>query len=181
MSAWADEKKMGTDELLFTLPARDTEILLGKYLAVLAIYTVALGFSMTHAVVLAALGDPDWGVLLATYFGYWIAGGALLAAGLVASALTSSTTVAFVLSVVICLLPVGIGAVSGEYQLLRQLSVGEQLFNFSNGLLSIASLAYFGSLIGFMLYLNKILISRRHWSAMQIDNCLLYTSPRPRD
>ena len=59
----------------------DTEILLGKYLAVLAIYTVALGFSMTHAVVLAALGDPDWGVLLATYFGYWIAGGALLAAG----------------------------------------------------------------------------------------------------
>ena len=154
MSAWADEKKMGTDELLFTLPARDTEILLGKYLAVLAIYTVALGFSMTHAVVLAALGDPAWGVLLATYFGYWIAGGALLAAGLVASALTSSTTVAFVLSVVICLLPVGIGAVSGEYQLLRQLSVGEQLFNFSNGLLSIASLAYFGSLIGFMLYLN---------------------------
>ena len=170
MSAWADEKKMGTDELLFTLPARATEILLGKYLAVLAIYTVALGFSMTHAVVLAALGDPDWGVLLATYFGYWIAGGALLAAGLVASALTSSTTVAFVLSVVICLLPVGIGAVSGEYQLLRQLSVGEQLFNFSNGLLSIASLAYFGSLIGFMLYLNKILISRRHWSAMQIAN-----------
>ncbi len=167
MSAWADEKKMGTDELLFTLPAQDTEILLGKYLSVLAVYTVALGFSLTHAVVLAALGDPDWGILLATYFGYWLAGAALLAAGLVASALTSSTTVAFVLTAVICLVPVGIGAVSGNYPTLRQLSVGEQLFNFSNGLLSLAALTYFGSLLGFMLYVNKILISRRHWSALQ--------------
>ena len=167
MSAWADEQKMGTDELLFTLPARDWEILLGKYLAVLAIYTVALAFSMTHAFVLAALGNPDWGVLLTTYFGYWLAGAALLAAGLVASALTGSTTVAFVLTVVVCLVPVGIGAVSSEYQLLRRLSVADQLFNFTNGLISLASLAYFGSLIGFMLYLNKILISRRHWSAQQ--------------
>ena len=170
MSAWADEKKMGTDELLFTLPARDTEILLGKFLAVLSIYTVALVFSMTHAFVLAALGNPDWGVLLTTYFGYWLSGAALLAAGLVASALTGSTTVAFVLTVVICLLPVGIGAVSSEYQVLRQLSVAEQLFSFTNGLISLASLAYFGSLVCFMLYVNKILISRRHWSAQRATN-----------
>ncbi len=170
MSAWADEKKLGTDELLFTLPARDSEILLGKYLSVLAVYTVALAFSMTHAFVLAALGNPDWGVLLTTYFGYWLSGAALLAAGLVASALTGSTTVAFVLTVVICLVPVGIGSVSSEYALLRQLSVAEQLYSFTNGLISLASIAYFGSLIAFMLYVNKILISRRHWSAQQATN-----------
>ena len=170
MSAWADERKLGTDELLFTLPARDTEILFGKYLAVLAVYTIALLFSITHALVLAFLGEPDWGMLLTTYIGYWIAGASLLAAGMVASALTSSTTLAFVLGAVICAVPVGIGALGSDYTYLRLLSVGEQLYSFSNGLLSLSSLAYFCSLIGFMLYLNKVLISRRHWSASQAAN-----------
>ncbi|MFP6768363.1 MAG: Gldg family protein [Planctomycetaceae bacterium] len=170
MSVWADEKKLGTDELLFTLPARDTEILMGKYLAVLAVYTIALIFSITHAFVLAILGDPDFGVLLTTFVGYWVAGAGLLAAGMVASALTSSTTVAFVLGAVICAIPVGVGALSSDYTTLRQLSVGEQLYSFSNGLLSFASLTYFGSLIGFMLYVNKVVISRRHWSAQQTIN-----------
>ncbi len=62
MTAWADERKLGTDELLFTLPASDFEILLGKYLGVLFVYTVALAFSITHAFVLSALGSPDWGL-----------------------------------------------------------------------------------------------------------------------
>ena len=167
MSAWSDEKKMGTDELLFTLPARDSEILLGKYLAVLAIYSVALAFLMAHVLVLAALGNPDWGVLATTYLGYWLAGAALLAAGLTASALTGSTTLAYVLTVVFCMVPVGIGKLGSQYHLLRQLSIDEQLLSFTNGLISLASLAYFGSLVGFMLYANKILISRRHWSAQQ--------------
>ena len=63
MSTWADERKLGTDELLFTLPAADVEILLGKYLAVLAVYTVTLLFSVTHLGVLAWYADPDWGLL----------------------------------------------------------------------------------------------------------------------
>ncbi|MCA9045858.1 MAG: ABC-2 transporter permease, partial [Planctomycetaceae bacterium] len=64
MTTWAEEKKLGTDELLFTLPATDFEILLGKYLAVLAVYTVALAFSLSHAVVLAYLGQPDGSLLI---------------------------------------------------------------------------------------------------------------------
>ena len=90
MTAWSDERKLGTDELLFTLPATDVEILLGKYLAVLAVYTTALIFSLTHAMVLARPGDPDLWALAATYCGYRLAGAALIGARLFASVLTSS-------------------------------------------------------------------------------------------
>ena len=105
-SVWADERKTGTDELLFTMPATDVEILLGKYFSVLTVYSVALLFSMTHVLVLMFLGKPDWGLICTTYFGYWIAGAALLSAGMLASILTSSMTVAFVIGVVICGIPV---------------------------------------------------------------------------
>ena len=80
-SVWADERKTGTDELLFTMPATDVEILLGKYFSVLTVYSVALLFSMTHVLVLMFLGTPDWGLICTTYFGHWIAGAALDLAG----------------------------------------------------------------------------------------------------
>ena len=64
MSVWADEKKQGTDSILFTLPVSDLEILIGKFKAVVAVYTVALLFSATTLLALWRLGSPDWGVIM---------------------------------------------------------------------------------------------------------------------
>lgn len=165
MSAWADEKKLGTAELLFTLPASDAEILLGKYLAVLAVYTVALGFSVTQLFVLSYIGNPDWGLIFSTYFGYWLAGAALVSAGMFASVLTSSATVAFVLGAAICAVPVFIGHMPFANDFFLTLSVPERLTDFGTGLIPLNGLLYFGSLTAFMLYLNLVAISRRHWGA----------------
>ncbi|MDP6446978.1 MAG: Gldg family protein, partial [Pirellulaceae bacterium] len=168
MGVWADERKVGTDELLFTLPATDIEILLGKYLSVLAVYSVALLFSMTHVIVLSVLGNPDWGLLFTTYFGYWIAGAALISAGMLASILTSSMTVAFVIGIVICCIPVFLGYL-GEFTGLRDffesLSLREQFRDFGMGVIPFTGLLYFVSFTVFMLYLNMVMMTRRHWSA----------------
>lgn len=168
MSVWADERKLSTDELLFTMPATDLEILVGKYLSVLAVYTVALLFSMAHLFVLAFLGNPDWGLICTTYFGYWLAGAGLLSAGMVASILTTSMTVAFVIGVLVCGIPVFIGYVGGliGFQtLFESLSLREQFRDFGMGVIPLSSLLYFVGFTAFMLYVNLVLVTGRHWRA----------------
>jgi ABC-type Na+ efflux pump permease subunit len=98
MNAWADERRSGTDELLLTLPVRDGEVVLGKYLGVLGMYTLSLALTaLAQLVVLGVLGDPDKGLMFATFAGYWLMGALFAAIGLVGSMLALNTTVAFIL------------------------------------------------------------------------------------
>ncbi|MEQ1903501.1 MAG: Gldg family protein [Pirellulaceae bacterium] len=163
MSVWADERRQGTDALLFTLPASDMEILLGKFFAVAGVYTVALVFSLTNLVALQNLGQPDWGILATTYLGYWLAGLALLAIGMFASSLTDSPTVAFVLGAVFSSMPVVIGQYFSGNPLVESFGFAWNLHDFTIGLISAQSLLYFVALIAIFLYLNLIVISKRQW------------------
>lgn len=168
MGLWAEERKQGTDELLLTLPATDSALILGKYLAALGIYTVALVFSFSHVVVLLFLGNPDTGLLAATYFGYWLVGAALLALGLFASQLTDNLTVAFIAGSVLCAIPVFLRhagvLLSGDAQrLAEQLSVIEQFRDLAAGVITASAVVYFVSLTAAMLYVNVKLAGRRRW------------------
>ncbi|MCA9039558.1 MAG: Gldg family protein [Planctomycetaceae bacterium] len=164
MTAWSEEKKQGTEELLFTLPASDVEILLGKYAASLAVYTAGLLFSLSHFIVLLIIGEPDVPLTMATYFGYWLAGAALISVGMFASVLTNSATIAFVLGTALCAIPVFIGRIASDSDVLQVLSLAAQLKDFTLGLVPLSGVLYFVSLTIFFLYLNYIMISRRHWS-----------------
>jgi ABC-type transport system involved in multi-copper enzyme maturation permease subunit len=96
MNVWAEERRRGTDELLLTMPVRDIEVVLGKYLGALGVYSFGLVF------VLAWLGDPDVGLMVSTYLGYWLVGVAFVAIGLLASMFSANATVAFILGAVGC-------------------------------------------------------------------------------
>ncbi len=102
MNLWSEERRQGTDELLLTSPVRDIEVILGKYFGALGVYTVALLFSLTHYLVLEYLGEPDGGLLLATYLGYWLAGALFISVGLLGSMFSNNSTVAFIVGAVGC-------------------------------------------------------------------------------
>ncbi len=169
MTAWAEERLHGTDELLLTLPATDLEVSLGKYAAYISIYTVALAFSLSHVIVLLILGSPDLGLLFATYWGYWLMGVALVAVGMLASLLTSNLTVAYILGALFCSVPVFVehaGNVFGGAlrRLLESLSFVEQFRDFSDGVIPLSGLLYFLGFAAAMIYVNVAVLGRRHWA-----------------
>lgn len=168
MSLWADERRQGTEELLLTLPTSDVQVVLGKYFAGLAIYTVSLLFSLSHIVVLRWLGKPDPGLMLSTYAGYWLSGAALLAVAMLASLLTDNLTVAFILGGLFCAVLVFLdqaGAIStGVFQRMGQnLSTAEQLRDLVSGVVTLHSVVYFTGIAAVALYLNTALLARRRW------------------
>ena len=168
MSLWAEEKKQGTEDLLMTLPAADWQIVVGKYMAAVCIYTVALAFSLSHVVVLSWLGRPDPGLMMTTYFGYWLMGSALLAVAMVASLLTENLTVAFIMGALFCGFFVFLeqaGAIlTGPWQkLAERISVVSQFRELATGVVTLHALVYFLALAGLALYLNVVILGKRRW------------------
>ncbi|MFN7731844.1 MAG: Gldg family protein [Pirellula sp.] len=171
MSIWAEERRQGTDELLLTLPADDFDIVIGKYVAAAAIYTVSLLFSQFSTfLVLAFLtnGEVDTGLFFTNYVGYWLIGLAMIAVGMVASFLTNNLTVGFILGALFNA-PLAFAAnadtilgrgYSGE---IKNFSLSERFDDFGRGVISLSGVAYFLLVASFGLYLCMILIGKRHW------------------
>ncbi len=206
MGIWAEERRQGTDELLLTIPAADVDIVLGKYLGAVAVFTVSLLFSgLCNFLVLRSLGSPDFGLFCSTYLGYWLIGLAMLAIGMVASFLTANITVAWILGAVFnapliftwwtiitaipgkvvqglawvyaLFYPPGTSLHDAATRLLERGAawsetlanwcISEQFRDFGRGVVTLAGLAYFLSMVAIMLYLSMVLIGRRHWSTGQ--------------
>ncbi len=169
MGIWAEERRLGTDELLLTIPASDLEVVLGKFLAAVAIYSVSLLFSMIcNLMVLFGLGNPDLGLFFGMYFGYWLVGVAMLSVGMVGSFLTSNMTIAFILGALFNAPLVFLNEAdlifSGTWAArLKGWSISGQFADLGRGVISLSSVAYFVGLTVVSLYLCVVLIGRRHW------------------
>ena len=167
MSIWADERRQGTDELLLTLPGSDLDVVIGKYLGVVAIFSVSLVFSLVaNTIALFYLGTPDLGLLVSTYFGYWFVGLAMLAVGMMASFMTANLTVAFILGV----------AFNTPLALLAdwEWGIAANFLDFSRGIISVSGIVFFTGVALAVLYICSVLLGRRHWAGGR-DGTLLST------
>lgn len=172
MRLWAEERKSGSIELLFTLPVTTWQAICGKYLAAFIFTAIALMLTFPLWIAVNYLGQPDNGVILASYIGSLLMSGGFLALGSAISALTKNQVIAFVLSLVACLamnlmgFPIlvdQIRAFTPEI-VVNTLSGFSFLTNFdaiSRGLLEVRSIIYFATLIVFSLFANAVIIETK--------------------
>lgn len=172
MRLWAEERKTGTLELLMTLPVSTAEAVIGKFLAAWAFVGVALALTFPMWVTVNVLGDPDNGVILASYFGSLLMAGAFLAIGSCMSALTRNQVVAFILAAAVSFLFTMSGldlvleAVRGlappaVVGFVADLSVLSHFSAVTRGVVDLRDVVFFLSMIGFWLFAGVVALDAR--------------------
>ena len=172
MRLWAEERRVGTVELLMTLPVTVWQVVLGKYFAAWAFTGIALALTFPIWITINYLGDPDNGVVVAAYIGSFMMAGAYLAIGSCISALTKNQVIAFVVAVVVCFLFTITGlpmvthlfsawAPQAVIETIGSLSFITNFQNISRGVIDVANLVYFASMIVFWLFVNTLVIDNR--------------------
>ena len=171
MRLWAEERKLGTLELLMTLPVRDGEVIAGKFLAGLSLITLTVFLGFPLVIITAALGDLDPGPVWGGFLGAILLGGAYLAIGLFVSSLTDNQIIAFIVSVVVCFLLFIVGeplvlinAPRSLAPLFSFLGLGAHFQSISRGVIDSRDVIYYLSIIAFFLMLNRVSLEGRRWA-----------------
>lgn len=170
MAAWSEEKRSGTIEVLTTFPVKSLELVLAKFASSFIFLAIMLFLTITIPLMISNLGSPDKGVIIAGYIGSLLLGAAYIAVGLWVSSITKNQIVSFILAVVIIFgfyiignsfiigsLPVWIAS-AGKF-----LSFSAHFNSILRGVISLADVVYYLSVVAFFLFLNAREISLRNW------------------
>ena len=169
MSLVARERNLGTIELINTLPIKIHEFVIGKYLASVTLIVAGLAITLVHFFTLMKVGtNIDYGAAICGYFGLALVGAVYASAGTFASSVTDNQVVSFIIAVFIVIVfwlldKMLIFVPSGLAGLIQFMSVDYHFTNLSRGVIDTRNLIYFGSVIGFFLFLTHRLIEIRKW------------------
>jgi ABC-2 type transport system permease protein len=172
MKSFAEEKKMGTLELLLTKPLSDWNVVLGKFLATCALVLLALLPTFIYYYSVYLLGNPvgnvDSAGVMGSYLGLALLVMIFCAVGLLASSLTSNQIVSFILAAFLCfIIYTGFESISSfggnAALLIKQVGIIYHYESLSKGLIDSRDVIYFLSVAGFVLLTTKVVISSRRW------------------
>ena len=169
MRLWSEERRLGTMELLLTMPISLWHCIIGKFFASWIFLTLALALTFPIWITVNYLGDPDNNVVLASYIGSFFLAGAYLSVTSMTSAFTRNQVISFILSVVICLFLILCGfppvtdvvetiAPRWIVEFTAAFSVMPNIEQFNNGQIDSRSVIYFLSVIGFPLFATSVII-----------------------
>src|SRR5882762_7415459 len=172
MRLWSEERRLGTIELLLTMPVAAWQAIVGKFLASWLFLIVALALTFPMIFTVNWLGDPDNGVIVSGYVGAALLAGAYLAISCMTSALTRNQVIAFILAVVICLLLILVGfspltdllarwASPWVVESVAKFSVLTYYDGFQKGVVDSRGLLYFFSIMAYSLFVTGVVI-RNH-------------------
>ncbi len=174
MRLWSEENKLGTIELLLTLPMKTEHVVLGKFLASFVFYLIALAGTLTIPVLLLILGKPDFGPIVGGYFGAVLLGAFYLSIGIFISGFFSDQIVSLIITSLVC----GFLALIGWQYVPMVIDgwipgVGSFLYNYigvtrhfndiERGVIDLKSIIYFLSFTALFLYLNAKALERRKY------------------
>lgn len=169
MRMWSEERRLGTIELLLTMPITPWQAIVGKFLAAWAVLGLALVLTFPMIITVNFLGHPDNGIILAGYVGSFLMAGAYLAVTAMTSALTRNQVVSFIVSVVLCLFLILAGfppvtdllvhwASPALVETIASFSVMTHFIGLQKGIIDTRDLLYFASVIGFSLFSTSVII-----------------------
>jgi len=171
MGLIAEEKKSGTIELLLTMPVRESEVILGKFLGAFGLYLVIVLLTFINPIAVSQFGDLDWGPVLTGYFGLVLEGAAMLALGLMCSAWTKDQLIAFFISlfflaIVGWLIPAAARFLATGWfaSVLETISFSHHLENMARGVVDTRDVLFFLSLTAIGLIVSFQALESRRWS-----------------
>lgn len=169
MRMWSEERRLGTIELLLTMPITPWQAIVGKFLAAWAVLGLALLLTFPMIITVNFLGHPDNGIIVAGYLGSFLMAGAYLAVTAMTSALTRNQVVSFIVSVVVCLFLILAGfppvtdllvrwASPAVVETVASFSVMTHFIGLQKGVVDSRDLLYFASVIGFSLFSTSVIL-----------------------
>ena len=168
MRQWSEEQKMGTLELLLTLPLRTSELVLGKFVAGMALVSLALALTLPLPLTVSALGPLDSGPVIGGYLASLLLAASYLSIGLCVSAMSDNQIVSLMVTLIVCGLLYFLGSDTlmgfvnqDTGELLSVLGSGSRFVSIERGVLDFRDLFYYLSITGLFLYLNTIAIERK--------------------
>ncbi|HZR68996.1 MAG TPA: ABC transporter permease [Burkholderiales bacterium] len=169
MRLWSEERRLGTIELLLTMPVASWQAILGKFVASWLFLAIALALTFPMIITVNWLGDPDNGVIASGYVGALLLAGAYLAISSMTSAMTRNQVIAFIVAVVLCLVLILVGfspvtdmlsrwASPRMVESVARFSVLTHYDGFQRGVIESRDLLYFLSVIAFSLFATGVVI-----------------------
>ncbi|MCB9506720.1 MAG: Gldg family protein [Myxococcales bacterium] len=163
MRMWAEERKMGTLELLQTLPLETHQLVFGKFAASVGLVKIALLLTLPLPLMVGSMGDLDWGPVIGGYFGAVLLGAAYSAVGLAISARTDNQVVALMLTMLVCAAlyvvgsPTVVDLVGGQTgDILRALGTGSRFESIGRGVIDLRDLVYYLGIVVVALSINVL-------------------------
>lgn len=171
MRLFSEEKRQKTDQALLTAPTGLTGIVLGKYFAALALFTIGISVTLVYAIVIAMQVTPDWLVLTGNYVGLILVGGLVVSIGVFISSLTESQIIAALGTLAVSLLLMSVdvfatifNSISWITTVTEFLSVSSRYNDFTAGLLQYDNVLFFLTLQALFIFLTVRVLDSKRWN-----------------